>query len=68
VEAADESGAVAWGVGLDPNILTASLRAVVSAASRLELRGKPSPPVGEVAGGKSSPLVGEVAGKAGRRG
>jgi 2-isopropylmalate synthase len=37
VEAADESGAVAWGVGLDPNILTASLRAVVSAASRLEL-------------------------------
>jgi len=38
VEAADETGAVAWGVGLDPNILTASLRAVVSAASRLELR------------------------------
>ena len=37
VEAADEGGAVAWGVGLDPNILTASLRAVVSAASRLEL-------------------------------
>jgi 2-isopropylmalate synthase len=38
VEAADSSGNPAWGVGLDPNILTASLRAVVSAVSRLELR------------------------------
>jgi 2-isopropylmalate synthase len=38
VEAADGAGTVAWGVGLDPNILTASLRAVVSAASRLELK------------------------------
>src|SRR5919201_3463736 len=38
VEAADSSGTVAWGVGLDPNILTASLRAVVSAVSRLALK------------------------------
>jgi len=35
VEAADEKGAVAWGVGMDANILTASLRAVVSAVTRL---------------------------------
>ena len=40
VEAADEAGAVAWGVGMDANILTASLRAVVSATSRLGLRVK----------------------------
>ena len=39
VEATDESGAnVVWGVGLDPNILTASLKAVVSAVSRLDLK------------------------------
>jgi 2-isopropylmalate synthase len=38
VEAADGAGNVAWGIGLDPNILTASLRAVVSAASRLALK------------------------------
>ena len=38
VEASDATGAVAWGVGLDPNILTASLRAVVSAATRLGLK------------------------------
>jgi 2-isopropylmalate synthase len=38
VEAADGTGNVAWGIGLDPNILTASLRAVVSAASRLALK------------------------------
>ena len=37
VEAADEAGNVAWGVGMDSNILTASLRAVVSAAVRLGL-------------------------------
>lgn len=43
VEAADDSGAVVWGVGLDPNILTASLRAVVSAVSRLELGAVPAP-------------------------
>jgi len=35
VEAADEEGKVAWGVGMDANILTASLKAVVSAVSRL---------------------------------
>jgi 2-isopropylmalate synthase len=35
VEATDEKGAVAWGVGMDANILTASLRAVVSAVTRL---------------------------------
>ena len=35
VEASDEKGAVAWGVGMDANILTASLRAVVSAVTRL---------------------------------
>jgi len=35
VEASDEKGSVAWGVGMDANILTASLRAVVSAVSRL---------------------------------
>jgi 2-isopropylmalate synthase len=35
VEAADENGTVAWGVGMDANILTASLRAVVSAVTRL---------------------------------
>ncbi|MDQ6774183.1 MAG: 2-isopropylmalate synthase [Candidatus Dormibacteraeota bacterium] len=38
VEATDQFGAVVWGVGLDPNILTASLRAVVSAVSRLQLK------------------------------
>ena len=38
VEAADEDGQVAWGVGMDANILTASLRAVVSATSRLGLK------------------------------
>ncbi len=37
IEAAGEKGAAVWGVGLHSNILTASLRAVVSAASRLEL-------------------------------
>ena len=35
VEAADEKGGVAWGVGIHANILTASLRAVVSAVTRL---------------------------------
>jgi 2-isopropylmalate synthase len=38
VEAAGEKGAAAWGVGLHSNILTASLRAVVSAANRLHAR------------------------------
>jgi 2-isopropylmalate synthase len=35
VEAAGEHGAAVWGVGVHSNILTASLRAVVSAANRL---------------------------------
>jgi 2-isopropylmalate synthase len=35
IEAAGEKGAAVWGVGLHSNILTASLRAVVSAANRL---------------------------------
>ena len=38
VEATDASGRVAWGVGKDANILTASLKAVVSSASRLGLK------------------------------
>jgi 2-isopropylmalate synthase len=38
VEAAAEDGTTAWGVGRDPNILTASLQAVVSAASRLSYK------------------------------
>jgi 2-isopropylmalate synthase len=42
VEAARPDGKVAWGVGMSPNILTASLRAVVSAANRLEVRPDPS--------------------------
>ena len=35
IEAAGDHGAAVWGVGLHSNILTASLRAVVSAANRL---------------------------------
>ena len=35
IEAAGDTGAAVWGVGLHSNILTASLRAVVSAANRL---------------------------------
>jgi 2-isopropylmalate synthase len=35
IEAAGEKGLAIWGVGLHSNILTASLRAVVSAANRL---------------------------------
>jgi 2-isopropylmalate synthase len=38
IEAAGENGAAVWGVGLHSNILTASLRAVVSAANRLPVR------------------------------
>ena len=38
IEAAGETGAAVWGVGLHSNILTASLRAVVSAANRLPTR------------------------------
>ena len=38
IEAAGEKGAAVWGVGLHSNILTASLRAVVSAANRLPTR------------------------------
>ncbi len=35
VEARDAQGSVRWGVGIDTSILTASLRAVLSAAARL---------------------------------
>jgi len=35
VEARGASGQVRWGVGIDTSILTASLRAVLSAAARL---------------------------------
>ena len=38
IEAAGDHGAAVWGVGLHSNILTASLRAVVSAANRLPTR------------------------------
>ncbi len=34
VETVDSSGTTRWGVGTDPNIITASLRAVLSAAQR----------------------------------
>jgi 2-isopropylmalate synthase len=44
VEATDEGGRVAWGVGKDANILTASLKAVVSSASRLGLKAVAAPP------------------------
>ncbi len=33
VETIDGEGATRWGVGTDPNIITASLRAVLSAAA-----------------------------------
>ena len=39
VELLAQDGRVAWGVGMDPNILTASLRAVVSGAARLGMKG-----------------------------
>jgi hypothetical protein len=45
VEAAGENGGVVWGVGLHSNILTASLRAVVSAANRLPARAGEAPEV-----------------------
>jgi 2-isopropylmalate synthase len=45
IEAADEKGAPVWGVGLHSNILTASLRAVVSAANRLPARSRAAPEV-----------------------
>ncbi|MGI8757566.1 MAG: 2-isopropylmalate synthase [Acidimicrobiales bacterium] len=35
VETVDASGATRWGIGTDPNIITASLKAVLSAASRV---------------------------------
>jgi len=38
VEVVAEDGRLAWGVGMDPNILTASLQAVVSGAARLGLK------------------------------
>ncbi|HZQ48726.1 MAG TPA: 2-isopropylmalate synthase [Candidatus Dormibacteraeota bacterium] len=39
VEASGPGAGPLWGVGMSPNILTASLRAVVSAANRLQARG-----------------------------
>jgi 2-isopropylmalate synthase len=36
VETVDRSGATRWGIGTDPNIITASLRAVLSAAARAD--------------------------------
>jgi 2-isopropylmalate synthase len=44
VEAADEMGTLAWGVGMDANILTASLRAVVSAVTRLGINAEATAP------------------------
>jgi 2-isopropylmalate synthase len=41
VEGAGEDGRVVWGVGMSPNILSASLRAVVSAANRHQARLSP---------------------------
>ena len=38
VEVADESGRRGWGAGIDPNIVSASLKAVVAAANRLAAR------------------------------
>ena len=51
VEAAGEHGAAVWGVGIHSNILTASLRAVVSAANRLPR--KPGPGAFQYAGTSS---------------
>ncbi|MBI2325605.1 MAG: 2-isopropylmalate synthase, partial [Chloroflexi bacterium] len=45
VEARDAAGQVRWGIGIDTSILTASLRAVLSAAVRLA----PAAPTEEVA-------------------
>ena len=39
VEATGNRGGAVWGVGMSPNILTASLKAVVSAANRLGAKG-----------------------------
>jgi len=41
VEATDGGGPAMWGVGMSPNILTASLKAVVSAANRLQVKAYP---------------------------
>jgi 2-isopropylmalate synthase len=49
VEAAGDDGEITWGVGLDPNILTASLRAVLSDANRLAARA-PAPVTSAPAG------------------
>jgi len=45
IEAAGEKDAPVWGVGLHSNILTASLRAVVSAANRLSAKTGAAPEV-----------------------
>jgi hypothetical protein len=34
VETVDQEGTTRWGVGIDPNIITASLKAVLGAATR----------------------------------
>jgi 2-isopropylmalate synthase len=47
VEVESGDGSVTWGVGLHHDILAASLRAIVSAANRLQVA---APPLGETAG------------------
>jgi 2-isopropylmalate synthase len=37
VETSEDDGKVLWGVGVDPNIITASLRAVLNAHERHQL-------------------------------
>jgi 2-isopropylmalate synthase len=39
VETIDGEGTTRWGIGTDPNIITASLKAVLSAASRARAEG-----------------------------
>jgi len=45
VEATHGGGPAMWGVGMSPNILTASLKAVVSAANRLQVKAYADPAV-----------------------
>ena len=42
VETADEAGTTRWGVGIDPNILIASLQAVVSALNARRRKDQPT--------------------------
>ena len=39
VETVDSGGSPMWGVGMDPNIISASLRAVLAAHERRRVRG-----------------------------